>query len=68
MPVVTTGERCGLLKKHDKEEKYNAAFDQCMDFLARMIEKYGDKVELPKAGITEPATTDYHHLQQDIAA
>lgn len=55
------------MKKHDKEEKYNAAFDQCMDFLARMIEKYGDKVELPKAGITERTTTDYH-LQQDIAA
>lgn len=23
-------------------------FDQCMDFLARMIEKYGDKIEFPK--------------------
>ena len=24
-------------------------FDQCMDFLARMIEKYGDQVKLPDA-------------------
>ena len=22
-------------------------FDQCMDFLARMIEKYGDRVKFP---------------------
>lgn len=25
----------------------NIYFEQCMDFLARMIEKYGDKVDLP---------------------
>ncbi len=65
--MVATGGRSSLLRKHDKEEKYNAAFDQCMDFLARMIEKYGDKVDLPKAGTTESTATDYH-LQQDIAA
>ncbi|MCC8121045.1 MAG: hypothetical protein LIO42_03460 [Oscillospiraceae bacterium] len=27
----------------------NIYFEQCMDFLSRMIEKYGDKVELPQA-------------------
>lgn len=25
----------------------NVWFDQCMDFLARMIEKYGDAVDFP---------------------
>lgn len=25
----------------------NVYFEQCMDFLARMIEKYGDRIELP---------------------
>ena len=29
--------------------EYNMYFDQCMDFLARMIEKYGDKVDLQAA-------------------
>ena len=24
-------------------------FDRCMDFLARMIEKYGDEIELPQS-------------------
>ena len=26
----------------------NAEFERCADFLARMIEKYGDEVQLPK--------------------
>ena len=25
---------------------YSAEYDRCMDFLARMIEKYGDQVDL----------------------
>ena len=28
-------------------------FDQCVDFLARMIEKYGDHVKLPSSSIQE---------------
>ena len=31
-------------------------FDRCMDFLARMMEKYGDEIELPqsKSGTATP--------------
>lgn len=28
-------------------------FDQCMDFLARMIEKYGDQIRFPDLSIQE---------------
>ncbi len=27
--------------------KYSVEFERCVDFLARMIEKYGNEVELP---------------------
>ena len=26
----------------------DAAFERCADFLARMIEKYGDQIQLPE--------------------
>ena len=36
-------------------------FDQCVDFLARMIEKYGDRVILPDA----PAQNSSHDIASD---
>lgn len=36
----------------------NVYFEQCMDFLARMIEKYGDKVEFPQADAPCPHTDE----------
>ena len=36
----------------------NANFERCADFLARMIEKYGDEVNLPK-------TVDMNHICGD---
>ena len=35
-------------------------FDRCMDFLARMMEKYGGELELPpqKTGITDTQSDD----------
>lgn len=49
----------------------NAEFERCADFLARMIEKYGDEVQLPKEAedISESHKTDkerdqYTHQQK----
>ena len=36
-------------------------FDQCVDFLARMIEKYGDRVILPDA----PEQNSSHDIASD---
>jgi ribosome assembly protein YihI (activator of Der GTPase) len=33
-------------------------FDRCMDFLARMMEKYGDEIELPLPKTGTAAQTD----------
>ncbi len=42
--------------------KYSVEFERCVDFLARMIEKYGNEVELPNTTHidknTEDATSD----------
>ena len=36
--------RIGLLKPYYEEAKYNAAFDRCVDVMARMIQKYGPQI------------------------
>lgn len=44
MPVVVTGERSGLLSKIYDNPKYNAAFDRCIDVMAKLMQKYGTQV------------------------
>ena len=44
MPVVVTGERNGLLSKIYDNPKYNAAFDRCIDVMAKLMQKYGIQV------------------------
>ena len=44
MPVAVTGERSGLLSKVYDDPKYNAAFDRCIDVMAKMMLKYGNQV------------------------
>ena len=44
MSVVVTGERSGLLSKVYDDPRYNAAFDRCIDVMAKLILKYGNQV------------------------
>ena len=44
MPVAVTGERSGLLSKVYDDSKYNAAFDRCIDVMAKLMLKYGNQV------------------------
>ena len=44
MPVIATGERSGLLSKIYDDPKYNAAFDRCVDVMARLLQKYGPQL------------------------
>ena len=44
MPVAVTGERSGLLSKVYDEPKYNAAFDRCIDVMAKLMLRYGNQV------------------------
>ena len=44
MPVMVTGERSGLLSKVYDDPKYNAAFDRCIDVMAKLMLKYGNRV------------------------
>lgn len=44
MPVAVTGERGGLLSKVYDDPKYNAAFDRCIDVMAKLMLKYGNQV------------------------
>lgn len=37
-------ERRSLLKKYYDDPKYNAAFDRCIDVMARLMLKYGSDV------------------------
>ena len=37
------------MTKYYKQEQYNAAFDRCVDVMARLIQKYGPQV-LKQAG------------------
>ena len=32
------------MRKYYEDEKYNAAFDRCVDVMARMLQKYGHQV------------------------
>lgn len=38
--------------------KYSVEFERCVDFLARMIEKYGNEVELPNTTQTDKNAED----------
>ena len=50
-------ERSGLLSKVYDDSKYNAAFDRCVDVMARLLQKYGPQLlgqmqETANAGCT----------------
>ena len=51
MPVAVTGERSGLLSKVYDDSKYNAAFDRCIDVMAKLMLKYGNQVLEKREGI-----------------
>lgn len=44
----------------------NVYFEQCIDFLARMIEKYGDSIELPDSD-TRDNTQDTSNDNTSVA-
>jgi hypothetical protein len=48
------------LKKYYKEAKYNAAFDRCIDVMARLIEKYGPSILENQAYLNSKADTEPH--------
>ena len=52
MLVEVAGERSGLLSKVYENPKYNAAFDRCIDLMAKLMLKYGNQVLEKREGIT----------------
>ena len=55
-------ERSGLLSKVYDDPKYNAAFDRCVDVMARLLQKYGPHLlgqmqETEKDGRTQSAAS-----------
>ncbi len=47
--------------------KYSVEFERCVDFLARMIEKYGNEVELPNTTkIDQNAEDDTNDKQSNF--
>ena len=55
-------ERSGLLSKVYDDPKYNAAFDRCVDVMARLLQKYGPQLlgqmqETEKDGRTQSAVS-----------
>ncbi len=44
MRGAATEERSSLLSKVYDDPKYNAAFDRCVDVMARLLQKYGPQV------------------------
>ena len=55
-------ERSGLLSKVYDDPKYNAAFDRCVDVMARLLQKYGPQLlgqieETTKDGCTRSAVS-----------
>ena len=57
MPVAVTGERSVLLSKVYDDPKYNAAFDRCIDVMAKLMLKYGSQV-LEKRESIPPLSPD----------
>lgn len=53
------------MQKYYEDAKYNAAFERCVDVMARLIEKYGHQV-LDK--IDQDATQAMECLQDDMQA
>ena len=51
MLVEVAGERSGLLSKVYENPKYNAAFDRCIDVMAKLMLKYGNQVLEKREGI-----------------
>lgn len=45
------------MKKYYEDAKYNAAFERCVDVMARMIQKYGHQV-LDKLAQDAPQTAE----------
>lgn len=50
------------MKKYYEEAKYNAAFDRCVDVMARLLQKYGPQLleqmqETAKDGCTRSAVS-----------
>ena len=50
------------MKKYYEEAKYNAAFDRCVDVMARLLQKYGPQLlgqmqETEKDGRTQSAAS-----------
>jgi hypothetical protein len=48
------------LKKYYEEAKYNAAFDRCIDVMARLIEKYGSSILENQACLNSKTDTEPH--------
>lgn len=42
--MVIASERGGLLSKVYDNPKYDAAFDRCIDIMAKLMQKYGEQV------------------------
>ena len=45
------------MKKYYEEEKYNAAFDRCVDVMTQLLQKYGHQV-LDKLEQDAPQTVE----------
>lgn len=63
MPVVITGERNGLLSRIYDNPKYNAAFDRCIDVMAKLMQKYGTQV-LKQQGADISSTPEQPDTEQ----
>ena len=48
--------------------KNSAELERCADFLARMIEKYGDEIDFPKDEKKSAEEDQNHNVQYDQAA
>jgi hypothetical protein len=48
------------LKKYYEEAKYSAAFDRCIDVMARLMEKYGPSILENRACLNSKTDTEPH--------
>ena len=64
MPVVVTGERNGLLSKIYDNPKYNAAFDRCIDVMAKLMQKYGTQVLKQQGADISSSTSEQPDTEQ----
>ena len=59
-------ERSGLLSKVYDDPKYNAAFDRCVDVMARLLQKYGP--HLPQQLLGQMQETEKDGRTQSAAS